>query len=76
VTSAPSRTVHLTHPEKQLFESGFTKRDLADYYRVSGLEWLSNQSAIEFHTPQWRVGPRGGIRNPGPLCRMNGDGVA
>jgi bifunctional non-homologous end joining protein LigD len=26
--------MHLTHPEKQLFESGFTKRDLADYYRA------------------------------------------
>jgi bifunctional non-homologous end joining protein LigD len=126
--------VRLTHPEKRLFESGFTKRDLADYYRavaevilqqladrpvtrirfpdgvggvrffekntpkyapswlrrmplsanpgskepakivtypfiddVPGLEWMSNQSAIEFHTPQWRVGPRGGIRKPDRL---------
>jgi bifunctional non-homologous end joining protein LigD len=126
--------VRLTHPEKQLFESGFTKRDLADYYRavaevilpqladrpvtrirfpdgvggdrffekntpkyaprwlrrmplsanpgskgpakivtypfiddVPGLEWMSNQGAIELHTPQWRVGPRGGIRDPDRL---------
>ena len=126
--------VRLTHPEKRLFESGFTKRDLADYYRavagvilqqladrpvtrirfpdgvggvrffekhtpkyapswlrrmplsanpgsrepakiviypfideVPGLEWMSNQSAIELHTPQWRVGPRGGIRKPDRL---------
>lgn len=134
--AAPSSrpAVRLTHPEKQLFESGFTKRDLVDYYRavadvilpqladrpvtrirfpdgvggvrffekntpkyapswlrrmplsanpgskkpaktvtypfiddVAGLEWMSNQSAIELHTPQWRVGPRGGIRKPDRL---------
>lgn len=126
--------VRITHPEKQLFETGFTKGDLAGYYRavaevilpqladrpvtrirfpdgvggmrffekntpkyapewlrrmpltanpgssrpaktvtypfiddVSGLEWMSNQAAIELHTPQWRVGPRGGIRNPDRL---------
>jgi bifunctional non-homologous end joining protein LigD len=131
-TSRPA--VRLTHPEKPLFESGFTKRDLVDYYRavadvilpqladrpvtrirfpdgvggvrffekntpkyapswlrrmplsanpgsekpakvvtypfiddVAGLEWMSNQSAIELHTPQWRVGPRGGIRKPDRL---------
>lgn len=134
MTPATRPAVRLTHPEKQLFESGFTKRDLADYYRavsevilpqladrpvtrirfpdgvggvrffekhtpkyaptwlrrmplsanpgstkpaktvtypfiddVAGLEWMSNQSAIEFHTPQWRVGPRGGIRKPDRL---------
>jgi DNA primase len=26
--------VRLTHPEKQLVESGLTKRDLVDYYRA------------------------------------------
>jgi bifunctional non-homologous end joining protein LigD len=134
--AAPSSrpAVRLTHPEKQLFESGFTKRDLVDYYRavadvillqlaerpvtrirfpdgvggvrffekntpkyapswlrrmplsanpgskkpaktvtypfiddVAGLEWMSNQAAVELHTPQWRVGPRGGIRKPDRL---------
>lgn len=32
-----------------------------------GLVWMANQAAIELHTPQWRVGPRGGIRNPDRL---------
>lgn len=126
--------VRITHPERQLFGTGFTKGDLVAYYRavadvilpqladrpvtrirfpegvggvrffekhapkyapdwlrrmplssnpgsskpaklvnypfiddVRGLEWMSNQSAIELHTPQWRVGPRGGIRNPDRL---------
>jgi len=128
------RAVRITHPEKELFESGFTKRDLVEYYRavaevilpqladrpvtrirfpdgvggmrffekntpkyapswlrrmplsanpgstkpaktvtypfiddVAGLEWMSNQAAIELHTPQWRTGPRGGIRPPDRL---------
>ena len=126
--------MRITHPEKELFESGFTKRDLVEYYRavaevilpqladrpvtrirfpdgvggmrffekntpkyapswlrrmplsanpgstkpaktvtypfiddVAGLEWMSNQAAIELHTPQWRTGPRGGIRPPDRL---------
>lgn len=129
-----AHAVRITHPERPLFETGFTKGDLARYYRavadailpqladrpvtrirfpegvggarffekhaprytpewlrrmplssnpgstkpakivtypfiddVRGLEWMSNQSAIELHTPQWRVGPRGGIRNPDRL---------
>jgi len=34
---------------------------------VAGLDWMANQAAIELHTPQWRVGSRGGIRNPDRL---------
>lgn len=29
---------------------------------VAGLVWSANLSAIELHTPQWSVGPRGGFR--------------
>ena len=29
---------------------------------VAGLIWMANQAALELHTPQWRVGPRGGVR--------------
>lgn len=130
----PAHAVRITHPERQLFPTGFTKADLVAYYRavadvilpqladrpvtrirfpegvggvrffekhtpkytpdwlrrmplssnpgsskpdklvtypfiddVRGLEWMSNQSAIELHTPQWQAGPRGGIRNPDRL---------
>ena len=28
------------------------------------LVWLANLAALELHVPQWRVGPRGGIRDP------------
>lgn len=34
---------------------------------VEGLVWLTNLGALELHTPQWRVGPRGGIRRPDRL---------
>lgn len=127
------RRVRITHPERALFGSGFTKADLAAYLRamapallpqladrpvtrvcypdgpdgeryfvkrtprwapawlrrldvsaspgnpeakvirasfvddLPGLEWMASQSTVEFHTPQWRVGPRGGIRRPDRL---------
>ncbi|WP_448004249.1 non-homologous end-joining DNA ligase [Agromyces bauzanensis] len=134
MTRPSTHAVRITHPERPLFETGFTKGDLVAYYRavadvilpqladrpvtrirfpegvggarffekhtpryapdwlrrmslssnpgsskpaklvtypfiddLGGLEWMSNQSAIELHTPQWRVGPRGGIRNPDRL---------
>lgn len=31
---------------------------------LAPLVWLANLGAIELHTPQWRVGPRGGVRAP------------
>jgi len=34
---------------------------------LAGLLWFANQGSLELHTPQWRVGPRGGIRNPDRL---------
>ena len=34
---------------------------------LAGLLWFANQAALELHTPQWRVGPRGGVRNPDRL---------
>ncbi|MCL3860699.1 non-homologous end-joining DNA ligase [Actinotalea sp. K2] len=34
---------------------------------LAGLVWAANQGAIELHTPQWRVGPRGGVRPPDRL---------
>lgn len=34
---------------------------------LPGLVWSANQGAIELHTPQWRVGPRGKVHNPDRL---------
>jgi bifunctional non-homologous end joining protein LigD len=34
---------------------------------LPALVWAANQGALELHTPQWRVGPRGGLRNPDRL---------
>ena len=34
---------------------------------LAGLLWMANQATLELHTPQWCVGPRGGVRNPDRL---------
>jgi len=31
---------------------------------LAGLIWAANLAALELHVPQWRVGPRGGQRDP------------
>jgi bifunctional non-homologous end joining protein LigD len=33
----------------------------------AGLLWFANQGALELHTPQWHVGPRGGVGKPDRL---------
>ena len=34
---------------------------------LAALVWAANQGALELHTPQWRVGPRGKIHRPDRL---------
>ena len=34
---------------------------------VAGLVWAANLGVLELHTPQWTVGPRGGVRRPDRL---------
>jgi bifunctional non-homologous end joining protein LigD len=34
---------------------------------LAGLVWAANQGALELHTPQWRVGPRGAVHRPDRL---------
>lgn len=34
---------------------------------LAGLVWAANAAALELNTPQWRVGPRGGVRRPDRL---------
>jgi bifunctional non-homologous end joining protein LigD len=50
---------------------GSTKnRDTIDFVVVEELPtlvWLANLAALELHTPQWRVGPRGGVRGADQL---------
>jgi len=31
---------------------------------VAGLVWAANLAALELHVPQWKLGPRGGLRTP------------
>jgi bifunctional non-homologous end joining protein LigD len=55
------RTVTLPVP-------GSTKqRETVDFVVVDDLAtlvWTANLAALELHTPQWQVGPRGGVRDP------------
>ncbi|HWS57662.1 MAG TPA: non-homologous end-joining DNA ligase, partial [Actinotalea sp.] len=44
-----------------------TTLDLPVIDGLAPLVWAANQGAIELHTPQWRVGPRGGLRPPDRL---------
>jgi bifunctional non-homologous end joining protein LigD len=50
---------------------GSTKdRELITYPVIDGLPaliWAANLAALELHVPQWRVGPRGGVRDPDRL---------
>ena len=58
------RTVTLDSP-------GSTRdREQVTYPIVEGLAtvvWLANLAALELHTPQWRVGPRAGVKQPDRL---------
>ena len=38
--------------------------DFAMLDDLAGLVWAANLAALEFHVPQWTVGPRGGVRPP------------
>ena len=47
---------------------------------LPSLVWAANQGAVELHTPQWTVGPRGGVReadrlvidlDPGPPAGLD-----
>jgi bifunctional non-homologous end joining protein LigD len=55
------RTVRLPSP-------GSTKgRQAVEYVVVEDtatLLWAANLASLEIHVPQWRVGPRGGVRRP------------
>jgi bifunctional non-homologous end joining protein LigD len=52
----------------ELASPGSTKnRDTINYTVIDGLAslvWAANLATLELHTPMWRVGPRGAVRNP------------
>ena len=56
-TPAWARTVHIAEHG----DDGVTYVVAED---LSTLVWLANLAALELHVPQWKVGPRGGIRDP------------
>ncbi|HEY6740069.1 MAG TPA: non-homologous end-joining DNA ligase [Actinopolymorphaceae bacterium] len=55
------RTVRLPTPGSS---SGRDEADFVVANRPATLVWLANLAALELHVPQWKVGPRGGVRGP------------
>jgi bifunctional non-homologous end joining protein LigD len=63
----PSWVRHQTLSASPGADDEGTVLDLPFIDDVAGIVWLGNQSALELHTPQWRVGPRGAIKKPDRL---------
>lgn len=63
----PSWVRHQTLSASPGADDEGTVLDLPFIDDVAGIVWLGNQSALELHTPQWRVGRRGAIENPDRL---------
>ncbi|WP_372595098.1 non-homologous end-joining DNA ligase [Actinotalea sp.] len=64
---APEWVRHHVLPASPGSEDEGTSLDLPVIDGLASLVWAANQGAIELHTPQWRVGPRGGLRRPDRL---------
>ncbi|MFY0405635.1 non-homologous end-joining DNA ligase [Solicola sp. PLA-1-18] len=58
------RTVVLDSPGSSRDREQVTYPILEDR---AGLIWAANLAALELHTPQWTVGPRGGVHSPDRL---------
>ncbi|GIG39375.1 non-homologous end-joining DNA ligase [Cellulomonas phragmiteti] len=59
---APSWLRHLQLPASPGSDDPGTVLDLPFLDDLAGLVWAANAGALELHTPQWTVGPRGGLR--------------
>ncbi|MBC6459768.1 non-homologous end-joining DNA ligase [Actinomadura sp. HBU206391] len=55
------RTVRLPTPRST---RGASETDFIVIDDLPTLGWCANLAALELHVPQWRVGPRGGVREP------------
>jgi bifunctional non-homologous end joining protein LigD len=64
---APSWLRHHVLPASPGTEDEGTMLDLPVLDDVASLIWAASQGALELHTPQWTVGPRGGLRHPDRL---------
>ena len=64
---APGWLRHQTLPASPGADDEGTQVDVPFLDDLAGLVWAANQSAVELHTPQWRVGRRGGVRRPDRL---------
>ncbi|QCB93577.1 non-homologous end-joining DNA ligase [Cellulomonas shaoxiangyii] len=60
---APAWLRHHRVPASPGGEEDGTVLDLPVLEDLAGLMWAANQGALELHTPQWTVGPRGGVRD-------------
>ena len=64
---APEWVRHRPLPASPGSEDEGTIVDFPFLDDLPGLVWAANQGAIELHTPQWRVGPRGRVHHPDRL---------
>lgn len=64
---APDWVRHRRLPASPGTDDEGTVLDLPFLDDLPGLVWSANQGAIELHTPQWTVGPRGAPRRPDRL---------
>lgn len=55
------RTVNLPTPSST---KGRESTDFVVIDDLATLVWLANLAALELHIPQWRIGPRGKVRDP------------
>jgi bifunctional non-homologous end joining protein LigD len=60
---APSWLRRHTLPASPGTDDEGTVLELPVIEDVAGLVWAANAGALELHTPQWTVGPRGGVRD-------------
>ena len=64
---APDWLRHRVLPASPGEDDEGTALDLPFLDGLPALVWAANGGALELHTPQWRVGPRGGVRPPDRL---------
>ncbi|WP_030173149.1 non-homologous end-joining DNA ligase [Spirillospora albida] len=65
--NAPSHTPDWIRTANVPTPGSSTGRETLDFIVVDDLPtlvWCANLAALELHVPQWKVGPRGGIRSP------------
>ncbi len=60
---APTWLRHQRLPASPGTDDEGTTLDLPFLDDLAGLMWAANSGALELHTPQWTVGPRGGLRD-------------